>query len=261
MNKIKGNKMSNDITEIYRKILEFIDLTSLNDDDTEESIRNLCTLAKSIRTSINENGIASVCVYPKFAKQVRKELENTGISVACVAGNFPSGEGDLQTKLDEIKYALNEGAQEIDYVVCKQYIPSKEYDKLFEEVHLAKQICGDIPLKIILETGELKTPEEIYEGSKTAIEAGADFIKTSTGKTPTGATLKSADIMLKSIDEYYKKTEKIVGFKASGGVSEPEQAIQYYMLASEILSGNQINKNTFRIGASRLVNKLIELLN
>lgn len=246
-------------TEIHHKLLEFIDLTSLNDDDTEESIRNLCALAKKVRL-INENGIASVCVYPKFAKFVRRELENTGISVACVAGNFPSGEGNLPTKLDEVKYALNEGAQEIDYVVCKQYIPSKEYDKLFEEIHAVKQICGNIPLKIILETGELQTIEEIYEGSKTAIEAGADFIKTSTGKTPIGVTPVSAYVMLKTIEEYYQKTEKLIGFKASGGVSEPEQAAQYYMLAKEILTKNQVNKNTFRIGASRLVSKLLEIV-
>ena len=152
----------------------------------------------------------------------------------------------------------SEGAQEIDYVVCKKYIPSAEYDKLFKEVHSVKQICGAVPLKIILETGELKTIEEIQKGSETAIEAGADFIKTSTGKTSTGATPISAFIMLKTIEKYTKTTGRQTGFKASGGISEPEQALEYYTLISNMFPENQINKHTFRIGASRLVNKLVE---
>lgn len=246
--------------EIYQKILEFIDLTSLNDNDTEESIREICTLAKNIRTTINSNAIASVCVYPKFVKQVRSELQNTGICVASVAGNFPTGKGSLDEKLYEVKYAIDQGAQEIDYVISKEYVSSKSYDSLYEEIHSVKNICGDILLKTILETGEIQSTEEIFHVSKTAIEAGADFIKTSTGKTPIGVTPISAYVMLKTIEEYYQKTGKQVGFKASGGISNPEQAIQYYYLANNILSAEKLDKNTFRIGASRLVGKLLELL-
>ena len=219
----------------FNKILECIDLTSLNDNDTEESIQNLCVFAKNIRASINKNGIASVCVYPKFAKQVRKELANTGIAVACVAGNFPSGEGDLQIKLNEVKFALNEGAQEIDYVICKKYIPSAEYDKLFEEVHSVKQICGAVPLKIILETGELKTIEEIQKGSETAIEAGADFIKTSTGKNSVAATPEAAWVMTNAIKAYHQKTGKIIGFKPAGGISTVDDAIIYWSVVEKVL--------------------------
>jgi deoxyribose-phosphate aldolase len=218
--------------EAYKKILSLIDLTTLEGSDTEKKIISLCNKAKGYK--LKGKGIpnvAAVCVYPPFVKIAKKNLEDTGIKVASVAGAFPSGQSPLFVKIEEVKYAINEGADEIDMVISRGKFLEGNYQEVFDEIAAIKDVCGDKHLKVILETGELESLKNIRKASEIAINAGADFIKTSTGK--------------------------ISPVKPAGGISEPWQALNYLVLVKDILGDKWLNKNYFRIGASRLADKIL----
>jgi deoxyribose-phosphate aldolase len=247
--------------EDLRTVLNCIDLTSLNGNDTHEKIRTMCRKAYSFSV-LGENipNVAAVCFYPPFMSTAKDELKGRNIRIASVAGGFPSGQTSLKVKLDEIKYAIDGGADEIDTVISRGTFLEGEYNKVFDELAAQKEVCGNIHLKVILETGELETVANIRKASEIAINAGADFIKTSTGKIIPAATEEAFVVMADTILEYYNKTGEMIGIKPAGGISEPEQAFLYLQLLSEILGEKWMNNNYFRIGASRLADKVLNAL-
>ncbi|HOP14683.1 MAG TPA: deoxyribose-phosphate aldolase, partial [Lentimicrobium sp.] len=200
--------------------------------------------------------VAAVCVYPVFGRQVHTLLEGTGIHTACVAGAFPAGQSPIHVKLAEVKYAVEEGADEIDMVISRGKFLEDEYIEVFDEINAIKDVCGNVHLKVILETGELSDLSRIYDASVIAMKAGGDFIKTSTGKINPAATPEAAFVMLQAIRDYYESTGKITGFKPAGGISTPEQALVYVKLVESILGPEWLNSGLFRIGASRLADNL-----
>jgi deoxyribose-phosphate aldolase len=244
--------------EAYKKILSIIDLTTLEGSDTENKIISLCNKAKGYKLKGKRiPNVAAVCVYPPFVKIAKNNLEDTCIKVASVAGAFPSGQSSLFVKIEEVKYAINEGADEIDMVISRGKLLEGNYQEVFDEIAAIKEVCGDKHLKVILETGELESLINIRKASEIAINAGADFIKTSTGKISPAATEPAFVVMLDTIKEYYEKTDKMIGVKPAGGISEPWQALNYLVLVKDILGDKWLNKNYFRIGASRLADKVL----
>jgi deoxyribose-phosphate aldolase len=239
--------------------LNTLDLTTLEGNDTSETIFNLCTKAKGFK-SMGLPNVAAVCVYPVFVKQALEMLHNFDINVACVAGAFPSGQSPLHVKLVEVQYAVDEGAEEIDMVISRGKFLEGIYDVVFQEVAAIKAACQNVHLKVILETGELVTLDNIYKASMIAMEAGADFIKTSTGKISPAATPEASYVMLKAIGDFYKSSGKKVGFKAAGGIVTPQQALVYVRLVEEILGSSWLTNKLFRIGASRLAKNIVDHL-
>jgi deoxyribose-phosphate aldolase len=245
--------------ESLRLILSCLDLTTLEGSDHDQKVAALCNKAKGYE-SMGLPNVAAVCVYPTFARLVRTNLDGSGVNTACVAGAFPSGQSSLKIRLEEVKYAVDEGAQEIDMVISRGRFLQGDYDYIFEEVSRTKETCGEAHLKVILETGELGSLENIRKASDLAIEAGADFIKTSTGKIQPAATPEAVWIMLEAINDYYKKTGKRIGLKPAGGIAEPDQAILYANLVVHKLSKDWLNNHLFRIGASRLADNIVKEL-
>lgn len=235
--------------EELRLMLSLIDLTSLDGKDHTESIIKLCEKAKKYET-------AAVCVYPPFVSVAKAQLKETKIKVASVAGAFPSGQLPLPLRLEEAKYAIHEGADEIDMVISRGKFLAGDHDFLFHEISEFKKVCGQKILKVILETGELDTAENIRKASEIAIQAGADFLKTSTGKITVYATLEAVCIMLLAIKASGKKT----GIKPSGGISDANTAVKYLRLAQNILGKEQLQPGLFRLGASRLADAVFSSL-
>ena len=241
------------------KIFSCIDNTSLGGADTQATITNLCLQSVSMQSNTVPH-VAAVCVYPVFVRHAKKMLESKGIRVASVACAFPAGQSPIEVKLHEVRYALDEGADEIDMVLSRGAFLEGKRQQCFDEIAAIKEACGNRLLKVILETGELHHPETIYDASMLAMEAGADFIKTSTGKIGVGATQEAAQMMLKAIADFHKISKKWVGFKAAGGISTPEDALIYYREAVKVYGFQNISYQNFRIGASRLTEKLFALL-
>ncbi len=234
-----------------KKILSLIDLTSLEGKDTPKIIEDLCLKAIKFQT-------ACVCIYPTLIKTAKQKISGTGIRCASVAGGFPSGQTSLEIKKSEVRFAIDEGADEIDFVISRNLLLQNEFEKLFDEIASIKEICGSkIKLKTILETGELPNAEYIRKASDIAIHAGSDFIKTSTGKIAINATLESVCIMLLCIKNYHTKTGKKIGIKPSGGISDADTAIKYIRLTEKVLDSSWINPELFRFGASRLVDSIV----
>lgn len=247
--------------EGLRQVFACIDNTTLEGCDTREKVENLCKRSMELQDSKRGiSHVAAVCVYPVFVKQARKCLQGSGIRVASVAGAFPAGQSPLPVKLQEVKYALDEGADEIDMVISRGSLLEGDYNKVFDEIAAIRQISAAKTLKVILETGELQTSDNIEKASQLAIDAGANFIKTSTGKIAVSATLEASEVMLKVIRKNYEKTGKRVGFKAAGGISTPEEVLKYYQLTKNILGKEQTTNQFFRIGASRLTERLFAFL-
>ena len=247
--------------EVYKKILELIDLTTLEATDNDSKVLDLCRKAYSLSNlNIGINCVAAVCVYPVFVATAKKALSEKNIKIAAVAGGFPSGQMPLHLRLDEVRYAVEQGADEIDMVISRGKFLTGDYDFIYEEIEKHKNACCKAHLKVILETGELETPENIKKASEIAIEAGADFIKTSTGKISPAATLEASYVMLNVIKDYYEKTGKKTGFKPAGGISTPEVALEYYILVKYILGNEWLQPNLFRFGASRLFDAILSKL-
>ncbi|MDR0606420.1 MAG: deoxyribose-phosphate aldolase [Bacteroidales bacterium] len=236
--------------------LSCIDLTSLEGADTNAKIIDLCDKASNY--FVPET--AAVCVYPVFVKLAKKRLSNSNVKVACVAGGFPAGQIPLAIKLQEVQYAIEQGANEIDIVISRGKFLEGKHAFVFDEINAIKSICKDVVLKVILETGELGVPYNILKASETAIEAGADFIKTSTGKIAINATPEAFITMLLTIKSHYEKTGKQIGIKPAGGITDIETTLLYIKLLEGILGKRWLHKTYFRIGASRLADKLFKSL-
>jgi len=240
--------------ELARRVFSCIDNTTLNGTDNEAHVESFC------RHTMELGRVAAVCVYPRFVSVAKRVLDNSGIMVASVAGAFPHGQLPINLKVEEVKYAIGEGADEIDMVLSRGALLAGEDNIVRDEVTMMKEACQGKTLKVILETGELPSPTLIRKASTLAIEGGADFIKTSTGKIGVGATLEAAEVMLKCIADSVKINKKMVGFKAAGGISTPEEAMAYAEMAKKILGEEYINNQSFRIGASRLTDRLYSIL-
>ena len=249
--------------ELARRVFSCIDNTTLNGTDNEAHVAAFCkhTLDLSPLTShLSPMRVAAVCVYPRFVSVAKRVLDNSGIMVASVAGAFPHGQLPINLKVEEVKYAIGEGADEIDMVLSRGALLAGEDNVVRDEVAMMKEACQGKTLKVILETGELPSPTLIRKASTLAIEGGADFIKTSTGKIGVGATLEAAEVMLKCIADSVKINKKRVGFKAAGGISTPEEALAYAEMAKKIMGEDYVKNQTFRIGASRLTDRLYSIL-
>jgi deoxyribose-phosphate aldolase len=251
---------TNERIVLLKKMFGFLDLTTLEGSDTEERIIRLCKKARFSAINKEIPDAAAVCVYPSLVKVAVKELHGTAICVASVAGAFPSGQTSLHVKLEEIRYAIEEGAGEIDTVISRGKLIEGKEPEVFDELSAIREACGTAHLKIILETGELPSVAMIRRASELAILAGADFIKTSTGKIPTGATPVAFLVMLDTIREYLEKTGKAIGIKPAGGIRTPEQALIYARLLTEVLGEQWFHKDFFRIGASSLADEILREL-
>ena len=242
--------------EILRQILGLLDLTTLEGTDNEERIKELCNKA----LSFGEYGLplpAAVCVYPPFIKIARKLLEGSGVKVASVVGAFPSGQLPLHLRVNECSYAVSEGAHEVDMVISRGAFLAGDYEFIIDEVAAMKQACGEVHLKVILETGELGSSDNIKLASELAIMGGADFIKTSTGKIQPAATPEAMLTMLKVIHAENVINGRMTGIKPAGGISTPDQAMVYYLLVKNINGDAWLNNHLFRIGASRLADAIL----
>ncbi len=237
-------------------ILRCIDLTTLEGTDNDKRVIELCNQALLFKKTTNGNTVAAVCVYSPFVQSAKSILIATGIQVATVACAFPSGQLPLHLKLQEVKYAVDQGADEIDMVISRGIFLSGDHQAIIDEVSEVKRACGVAHLKVILETGELRTIENIRKASELAILGGADFIKTSTGKIQPAATAEAVVVMLDTIREYYVKTGNHIGIKPAGGIADIEDALLYYKITAAICGSEWLNNTHFRIGASRLAGKI-----
>lgn len=259
VNKIITEKSAeNNTTEVLRKIYSCIDLTTLNTTDTKEDIWNFTDKVNSFEGSNPEiDNVAAICVFPNLVKTVRESL-TADVKIASVCGGFPSSQTFLEVKIAETALAVMDGANEIDVVLNLGLFLNGEIEELCEELDEIKEACHEAQLKVILETGALKTGESINNASVLALYSGADFLKTSTGKVYPGATLEAAYVMCLAIKNYYKKNGERKGIKISGGVSTVEDAVNYYTIVKETLGEEWCNSELFRIGTSRLADILLD---
>ena len=254
---IADNYKVNNNINVYKKLFSLIDLTSLGTTDNEKQIITFTEKVNQLSENFPEmENVAAICVYPCFVETVKNTLIED-IEIAAVAAGFPSSQTFIEIKIAETALAVSQGASEIDIVLSVGKFLSENYDETFEEIEEIKSSCRNSHLKVILETGSLATAKNIKKASLLCMEAGADFIKTSTGKTNPAATPEAAYVMCEAIREYYKNTGKKVGFKAAGGISTTEDAVKYYCIVKEILGEEWLNSSLFRLGASRLANNLL----
>ena len=244
--------------EILKEIYSCLDLTTLKCTDNAESVLAFTEKVNELdETHPDLKNVAAICVYPNFAGIVSQSLEVEGVEIACVSGGFPSSQTFPEVKIAETALALKEGATEIDIVMSVGKFLSCDYEGVCDEIQELKDLCGDKSLKVILETGALKSAENIKKASILSMYSGADFIKTSTGKEAPGATPEAAFIMCKAIKEYYAKSGRKVGFKAAGGITSIEDALLYYNIVEDVLGKEWLNSKLFRIGTSRLASTLL----
>ena len=237
--------------------MSMIDLTTLEGRDTEGKVIQLCRKAMKPDLEMDVPTVAAVCVYPSLVAVAKKALKGSGVKVASVATAFPSGQSDQKLKIQETKYAVNEGADEIDMVISRGKFHQGEYTYVFDEISAVKEACGKARLKVILETGELGTADQVRRASDIALYAGADFIKTSTGKISPAATMPTTLLMLEAIRDFYAKTGEQRAMKPAGGISDAKTAIQYLVMLHETLGSQWMSNEWFRFGASRLANELL----
>ena len=257
---VAEQKAISDEKESYKTIFQSIDFTTLEAFDNEEKINEFCAKALAFPKQQPYLSVPAICIYSPFVKQAKQLLKDSGIHVATVACAFPSGQMPFDLKVKEVEYCVEQGADEVDMVISRGTFLAGNYDEVFNEIKTIKATCENAHLKVILETGELKTVANIRKASELAILAGADFIKTSTGKVPVAATPLAAIIMIDTIKEYYEATGKKVGFKPAGGMKVADDALTYYYLVKGILGEQWLNKNLFRVGTSRLAGQIIEML-
>ena len=239
--------------------LNMIDLTTLEGADTDDKVKQLCYKAHHLHDEIlGLPTTAAVCVYPNFVKLAVQELKGTNVKVASVATAFPSGQSSAEVKLLDVKIAVDNGAHEVDMVISRGKFHSGDYNFVFDEIAMIKEACGkDARLKVILETGELGGLDKVRQASDIAMYAGADFIKTSTGKINPAATLPVTLVMLEAIRDYYYETGIIIGMKPAGGISNAKLALQYLLMVKETLGGKWLTNEYFRFGASSLANDVL----
>lgn len=244
--------------DIYKFLFNCIDLTTLLATDSPRSVADFTERVNAFEEEHPEmKNVAAICVYPNFAQVVRAVLEVSSVDIACVAGGFPSSQTFPEVKVAEVALAVEGGADEIDIVLNVGYFLDGDYESLCDEIAEIKHSCRDARLKVILESGALKTAENIRNAAILSMYSGADFIKTSTGKEYPGADLQAAYVMCQCIKEYYEKTGRMVGFKPAGGVRTPEDAVGYYCIVREVLGEKWLTNEFFRLGASGLANNLL----
>ena len=254
-----GKKLDeNDNLEAKKLLFHCIDLTSLKCTDSEESIMKFTEKVNEFVDKYPDlENVASICVYPNMAEIVNDTLEADDVKIACVSGGFPSSQTFMEVKVAETAMAIHTGAEEIDIVMPVGKFLCGDYEGMCDEIEELKDICGEKPLKVILETGALRSASNIKKAAILAMYSGADFIKTSTGKEAISATPEAAWVMCEAIKEYYKETGRKVGFKAAGGIDSVKKALAYYTIVKEVLGEEWLNNGLFRIGASRLANQLL----
>lgn len=246
--------------ETLRLLFSCMDLTSLDGIDNDQRTMDLCAKALQYNESSPGIPVAAVCLYMPFVALAKQLLEGSGVAVATVACGFPSGQLPLRLKLEEVRYAVEAGADEIDMVISRGSMIAGDDDAIYREVSMVKESCGEAHLKVILETGELQLPALIRRASEIALLGGADFLKTSTGKISPAATPMAAMVMLDTIAEYYAATGRKAGFKPAGGIALPQDAYTYYKLVASALGAEWLQPALFRIGASRLAENLRQLI-
>lgn len=255
---IKEHINENNTIEVKKKIFNCIDLTTLKCTDTEESVMTFTEKVNEIANKYPDiDNVAAICVYPNLVEIINNTLEADNVNIACVSGGFPSSQTFMEVKVAETAMAIHTGADEIDIVMPVGKFLNGDYESMCDEIGELKDICHDKPLKVILETGALKSVSNIKKASLLAMYSGADFIKTSTGKEAISATLEAALVMCEAIKEYYKETGRKVGFKAAGGIDTVQKAIAYYTIVKEVLGEEWLNNKLFRIGTSRLTNAIL----
>ena len=248
----------NDTLDVKKFLMGSIELTTLKTTDSEESV-----LAFTERVNQFDEAypalphVATICVYPNFAKIVSQTLEIEGVEIACVSGCFPSSQSFIEVKVAETMLAVKDGATEIDIVMPVGKFLSGDYEGVCDDISELKEACGECPMKVILETGCLKTASNIKKASILAMYAGADYIKTSTGKLQPAATPEAAYVMCQAIKEYYDETGIQIGFKPAGGLNTVMDAITYYTIVKEVLGEQWLTNRWFRLGTSRLANLLL----
>ena len=248
----------NDTPEVKKFLMGSVELTTLKTTDSDESV-----LAFTERVNQFEDHyptlphVATICVYPKFARTVSETLEVEGVEIACVSGSFPSSQSLIEVKTIETQLAIKDGATEIDIVMPVGAFLAGDYETVVDEIQQQKEACGEHDMKVILETGCLKTAENIKKASILSMYAGADYIKTSTGKLEPAATPEAAYVMCQAIKEYYDETGIMIGFKPAGGLNSVMDALIYYTITKEILGEQWLTNKLFRMGTSRLANLLL----
>lgn len=255
---VADNRDKYDNAEVLKQLLSTVELTTLKVTDSQESVLRF---TENVNRFADEHPelppLATICVYPNFAKIVSESLEADGVKVACVVGGFPSSQTFIEIKTAETALAVHDGADECDMVLSVGTFQSGDYETCADEIAEIKAACNEKPLKVILETGALKTAEAIKKASILSMYAGADFIKTSTGKIEVAATLEAAYVMCCAIKEYHALTGQYIGFKAAGGIKTTAEAIDFYTVVRELLGEDYIKQGLFRIGTSRLANLLV----
>ncbi len=260
--KLKEETSSLKTKEVLEKIFNCIDLTSLNSNDTTGKIKLMTEKVNDFNKSFPEvNNVAAICVYPALVPVVKENLTDKNINIASVGACFPSSQTFIAVKAAECELAVHKGADEIDIVISIGSFLEKDYNKVAAEIQIIKEALGDAHLKVILETGDLLNTDNIHLASIISMESGADFIKTSTGKSPISATPEAVYTMCSAIKDYYAKTGKKIGIKPSGGMSVSEDAIIYYQIIKRVLGNQWLNNKLFRLGASRLANSILTDLN
>jgi deoxyribose-phosphate aldolase len=246
--KVQGLKM----------VLSMIDLTTLEGKDTEGKVKQMCYKATHLHDILpGLPNTAAVCVYPSMVKTAKDALKNTNVKVASVATAFPSGQSTREIKIADTKFAVDNGADEIDMVISRGEFLKGNYNFVFDEIATIKEACGKARLKVIFETGELSTLDNVRRASEIAIDAGADFIKTSTGKISPAATMPVTLVMLEAIRDHYYKTGVMIGMKPAGGISTAKSALHYLVMVKETLGMAWLSNEWFRFGASSLANDVL----
>jgi deoxyribose-phosphate aldolase len=241
-----------------KKVLNMIDLTTLEGKDTPGKVKQMCYKAQHLHDLHPDlPTVAAVCVYPSMVAIAKKELKNSTVKIASVSTAFPSGQAPLEVKISDTKYAVDAGADEIDMVISRGKFLTGEYNFVFDEIATIKEACGKARLKVILETGELATLDNVRKASDIAIYAGADFIKTSTGKIQPAATMQVTYTMLMAIRDYFDETGIMIGMKPAGGISTSKLALHNLVMVKEILGDTWLNNHWFRFGASSLANDVL----
>jgi len=255
---LRKNFDANNTTEVHKLLLNCIDLTSLNNTDHTKQIISFTEKVNQFDEEFPElNNVAAICVYPNFAGIVRSHLAVDSVNIAAVSAGFPFSQTFTEVKVAETSLAVLDGADEIDIVMNLGNYMAGEFEEMCDEIEEIKSAARDAHLKVILETGVLKSAADIKKASILSIYSGADFIKTSTGKMEPAATLEAAYVMCETIKEYFEKTGKMIGFKPAGGIVTTADAVKYYTIVKEILGEKWLNNSYFRIGASRLANNLL----
>lgn len=255
---ILTHREENNTIEIKKFLLNSVELTTLKTTDSDESVLRFVENVNRFDDEYPELGhVATVCVYPNFAKICHDTLENENVEIACVSACFPSSQSFVEVKIAETALAIKDGATEIDIVIPVGKFLAGDYEGMCDEIAEIKSVCGDVKLKTILETGCLKTASNIKKASILAMYSGADYIKTSTGKLEPAATPEAAYVMCEAIKEYYDKTGIQIGFKPAGGMKTVEDALTYYTIVKEVLGEKWLTNQYLRLGTSSLANKLL----